>query len=523
MIENVKVNDELPKSEIRVSKLGYQFDVYADEWRVDNSLRVNWRLTYELGLDENCAVGFRKALAVYAREVSGNYTYNCFNWMKKIFSVTGDGEIKVSTIQNYLSTLDAKNEYKLGAIKGFLLDWHSKGYEGMSKEVADFLEQLKLKGNIKGKAVAKGCPHSGAYSLQEQKSILEWAVNAFMNDDLTLEEYAWLLANMYTGKRPVQLRSLAKEDLVIQQTPANEMNYSLKVPKAKKQDLGFREGFEELDIDEDLALVLFNMSEASIKSVEDWFDVALSDELKAKIPIYLNKDALSQFKSIAEMAIKIKATPDVLFMTSAQANVLMGLISHKCQAKTERLNGEFIHLTSRRFRYTVASNAARRGFGAYYIAELLGHSDIQNVKVYTENTSKDVELIDEAMSEVLAPLAQAFAGTLIETERDAIRTNDPRSRIKSGNGASVGNCGEYGFCASGGRQCYLCTKFQPWVHANHQAVLDDLDAERETLKRRGASQFVIQSTDRLHMAITQVVQMCKAWKEKNKQGALIDG
>lgn len=518
-----KSSHQLPKSDIRTSKLGYQFDVYADEWQLDNSFKINWTLTDELKLDVDFEVGFRKALAVYASEVSSRYTTNIFHYILKLIKLSKKGSIHVASLQNYLSMLDDKNEYKIGYFKAFLLDWYSKGYEGISKEVADFLEQLKLKGNVKGKAVSKGCPHSGAYSLQEQQSILEWAVNGFIDDKLELKEYAWLLANMYTGKRPVQLRALAKEDLIIQQSPAHVMHYELKVPKAKKRDLGFREGFEELDIDEDLALLLFNMSEVSVKQAEDWFGVSLSQELKEKMPIFLNKGVLNQFESVAEMSLKVAATPDILFMTSSQAMSLMADVSHKCGARTERLNGEFIHLTSRRFRYTVGTNAIRRGYGAYYVAEILGHESTQNVKVYTENTTKDVELIDEAMSGVLAPLAQAFAGTLIGSERDAIRANDPRSRIKSSDGAGVGNCGEYGFCASGGRQCYLCTKFQPWVHANHQTVLDDLSAERESLKRKGVSKFVIQSTDRLYMAITQVVQMCNNLKEKNKQGALIDG
>ncbi|WP_373020791.1 hypothetical protein [Thiomicrorhabdus sp.] len=265
---NTQTNKKLVQSDIRTSKFGYTFDVSAEEWQLDNSLKINWKLTETMGLGEDFSRGFRKALAVYASEVSGNYTYNCFNWFKKMLALTGDEIVTVATVQNYLSTLGKDEEYKLGSIKGFLLDWHSKGFEGISDEVADFLEALTLRGNVKGKAVAKGCPHSGAYSMQEQQSILEWAVNAFMDDKITLREYAWLLANMYTGFRPVQLRALAIEDLVVEQLSLGEMEYSLKIPKAKLRGLGFREDHHELDIDEDLALLLFNISQNSIQKIE---------------------------------------------------------------------------------------------------------------------------------------------------------------------------------------------------------------------------------------------------------------
>ncbi len=135
-------------------------------------------------------------------------------------------------------------------------------------------------------------------------------------------------------------------------------------------------------------------------------------------------------------------------------------------ARTERLEGEFIKLTSRRFRYTLGTNAFRRGLGAYHIAEILGHKDIQNVKVYTENTHEVVDLIDEAMAPVLAPLAQAFAGTLIESERDAIRANDPRSRIKAGDGSGVGNCGEFGFAPQEAVSAIYVQNFNPGYMAN---------------------------------------------------------
>jgi hypothetical protein len=161
----------------------------------------------------------------------------------------------------------------------------------------------------------------------------------------------------------------------------------------------------------------------------------------------------------------------------------------------------------------MGTNAARRGLSAFSIAKILGHNGIQNVKVYTENVKELTEEINEALAPVLAPLAQAFAGTLIASEADAIRANDPRSRIRNQKGDGVGNCGTYGFCAKGGRACYTCVKFQPWITDRHQVILNDLYDERKRLSEKGASKFVIQATDRLVLAITEVIQLCDKAKE----------
>jgi len=503
------------KVDIRISKMGYEFDVYNDFWELDNSKKINWRLVKKLNLDKDLEEGFRRELAVFASEHSAYYTVNTFDWFKRIFVVTEDSKLKVSTIQNYLSEVGA-DEYKLGSVKAFVLDCYDKGYPGISSDVAKFLESLHLKGNEKGKAVSKGCPHSGAYTMQEQQSILEWAVNAFTDDELSLEEYAWLILSMYTGARPVQLRALAREDLLFDKAISGENQYQLRIPVAKQRSTKFREEFKQIEIDEDLALLLFNQFEKTKAEIKKQVNKDLPKELEKNIPVFPSQQAIKSIRSYEEAKATLlgQNRPDVLFMTSSGARNLMNAVSKKCMARTERLEGEFIKLTSRRFRYTLGTNAFRRGLGAYHIAEILGHKDIQNVKVYTENTHEVVDLIDEAMAPVLAPLAQAFAGTLIESERDAIRANDPRSRIKAGDGSGVGNCGEFGFCASGGRQCYLCTKFQPWVHGQHEKVLQSVLDERETLRKRGASEFVVQSTDRLVMAVTQVVQLCQEAKEE---------
>lgn len=507
----LEIETKISVEPLHRSKMGYEFNIYSDFWKLDGSLTLNWQLLDELYLDNSFKEGLRKTLAVYASETSAKYTHNIFTGIKSLLVTTNSRSLTLASVQNYLGTLDKQNEYKLGAIKAFILDWHERRFIGLDPEVPQFLEELVLKGNVKGKSVAKGCPHTGAYSQEEQNSILNWAANAFHNDDLNTEQYTWLIANIYLGSRPVQIRSLTRADVTTIQSE-EVISYGLKLVLGKQRNAGFREVFDDLDIDEDLALLLINQAQESINYIEGHFGKDVPKALIPLTPIFISREAIRTFHTLQECYESLKTTPDYIFMRSDTAIELMNKISAKCDVRTTRLQGEYLTLRARRFRYTLGTNASMRGCSVHVIAKMLGHKDTQSAKIYVENTSEAVAAIDEAMAPVLAPLAQQFAGTLIKSERDAIRANDPRSRIKARDGKGLGNCGEFGFCASGGRQCYTCYKFEPWINAEHQSVLNCLLSEREDLRRRGASEYVIQSTDHVVMAIQQVILLCEKAK-----------
>ena len=155
--------------------------------------------------------------------------------------------------------------------------------------------------------------------------------------------------------------------------------------------------------------------------------------------------------------------PDQLHAKTSSLDSALQRCAKASTARSER-TGEFIRLSALRFRHTRGTKLRREGFGAVIIAELLDHSDTQNVRVYTENTAQEAVVINELMGAKLAPFAQACLGKLVRSEREAIRGDDPRSRVPNGRQHAVGTCGNYGFCASGYRACYTCFHFQRVKH-----------------------------------------------------------
>lgn len=494
--------------------MGYTFNISDSIWRLDGSTTINLgKLPSSLDIDTD--QGFRRSLCRYAEELSAVTTEHMFKFFKSFMEKeTNEGRFTLENLTKYRVSLDSDKEHLIGGVKSFLLAWHEWGYKGITNEVADYLKELKLKGMIKGKAVTGACPYSGPLTHNELGALIDWASNAFMQNELNLKEYSAFMAFVMTGRRPVQIRSLRAVDLIVRED-SNGNDYVINCPRAKQRGVGFREQFTSLTINEDLYLLLHNQRNQSIQFVESCLGEKIPASLHEQIPIYLQESRVRCLTTIKDLKSKINNTPDYLHMTRDSASELIRGVSRKNKAKSER-TGEYINFTSYRFRYTKATNLARRGITGVALAAALDHVDTQNIGIYTENTEETAKQIDEVMAPMLAPLAQAFSGKLIASERDAVRANDPNSRVKNGKSENVGSCGTYAFCASGYRACYTCSSFEPWIEAPHEEVLNEILAERKKQKELGISNNVIQSTDRLLLAVQQVIMMCKQEQSKKE-------
>ena len=494
------------------SKSGYPFQFDSDEWRLDGSTVVKFEnlvpMNYEL------EVGFKKALCRYAEELSAMHTSNMFKQFNAFMKSDNEKEITVEALSKYRASLDSENEYKLGALKGFLLAWYEWQFKGVDKDVVSYLDELILKGNSKGNAVKGACPYSGPLTHNELGALIDWSSNAFNTKLLNLEEYACFMTLALTGRRFIQIRSLRSIDLILREDN-NGNDYVINCPRAKQRGISFRGQFTPLPINEDLYLILSNQRDKSIRLIENRLRVTLPLKVRNQIPIFLEEGRVSKIVDQKDLVRKLTDTPDYLHITRETASYLLRNVSIKNTAYSER-TGDFINFTASRFRYTKGTNLTRRGIRGVALAAALDHTDTQNIGIYVENTEETAQQIDEVMAPILAPLAQAFAGKLIASERDAIRANDPNSRVKNSVSESVGNCGTHSFCASGYRACYTCVNFQPWLEAPHTIVLTEVIEERKRQEELGLSKNVIQSTDKLLLAVQQVVLMCEAMKLEGK-------
>ena len=149
------------------------------------------------------------------------------------------------------------------------------------------------------------------------------------------------------------------------------------------------------------------------------------------------------------------------------------------------------------------------------LADALDHTDLQHVMVYYNALSDIVAKLDKTIAMQLAPWAQAFMGEIVPSESVAHRGDDPASRVRHldrrrGKLESIGTCGSHGPCGlSAPIACYTCHKFQPWLEASHESVLDALLEDRERHLQRGADPKMTQARDLTITAVAAVARQCQ--------------
>ena len=493
-----------------VSKDGYSFDRNSNRWVLNKDVTISFQVEI-LALNEEMLLGFRYVLAIYAEELSAWHTSNMYSLFQRLVRDTNLSVLSVNSILNWKSFLGKDKEYKLGALKGFLISWFDYGKRGVTADVVELLESLRLSGNDKGVAVANRCPYSGAFTENEVLAIMGELIELWSTEQITFPCYAYVSLVQATARRTIQLKQLKACDL-LKESKYGVVEYYLNIPRAKQRNVGFRGVFKKLSITEDLYLIILNLIVFQKHRIESTFSIKLTARQEELTPLFVDMNMCEELHSQLQSIDNSPFESDILHLSARDIrNLYMKNFSVKQKAISER-TGDIIHINSRRFRHTRGTNLGRKGIGVNIIAEALDHSDTQNVKVYAENTAETVQFIDKAIGSQLAPFANAFLGRIVENLDGGERGDDKTANIPNEKNEAIGACGTNDFCVNGFESCYVCRKFRPLLDAPHADVLESLYKEKEDkLKKTGSIQFA-STKDRLILAVEQVVQQCNEIK-----------
>ncbi|KIX65371.1 integrase [Burkholderia pseudomallei] len=498
--------------EIAKARGGSLFKPNDDLWEVREGTHKLKLHFYELPeLEPAFKSAFKAALLWYAQNKSVRHLGNMFYRSKNLFQFKRDAgrgaisEISDVDLLSYRSAIGEHREWYLGSLSGFLQQWARLGLTGLSKSAVALLQQLRLKGNEKGTATATMDPLDGPFSALELEA-LQTALNAaFARRDVDAEEYVlcWLL--MMLGQRATQYAALKVRDVVDVHEKNGSTTYSLRMPRAKRRDSDARGEFKDRVLTPEIGALVAKHA----REVQARFAGLLDDPADAPLFPGENVDGTIAGFEYHQTSGQIRSKIN-------RAMRALGVISER--------TGDPLHIGPKRFRQTVGTRAAEEGHGELVIAELLDHSDTQNVGVYVRSTPAIVERIDRAVAMQLAPLAQAFAGKLINGPSEATRNDDPASQIRApavtGEFETMSSCGKHGFC---GFQkpiaCYTCNSFEPWLDGPHEKVLEYLIAERERLMAAGDAR-IASINDRTILAVAEVVQLCEV--ARDERGAAND-
>lgn len=505
------------------SRDGYPFEPTASHWKLSRDRTISLQWVFGV-LSSTLAESLVKILTHYAIRYSADHTSNlCDRFRAFVIWVHNQkglvDRITSSDLISYRHTLDRNHEWYLGSISGFLKVWAELGLLGVDADVPSLFEGWRLKGNVKGLAVQTKCPDKGALTDLEYEALQERLLEGFERDEIDLADY--MLATLFcaTGRRPAQLADLKGGDLVEARSSDGLREFVLNVPRRKVRGGGWRAEFKAVALTPEIGMavrVLIAENEAKLRTLRS----DARGEVLKRLPLFpawkvIQDAVLNEGDALSELMATDAAhlTTPVMRLRLERTVAALSVIS-------ERTDGP-IRVFPTRLRRTLATRAAREGYGPLIIAELLDHTDDQNARVYTENVPEHVDAINEAMARQLAPLAQAFAGVLVRSEREALRGDDPTSRVRTDSGSAAGTCGHFGFCgALAPIACYTCRHFQPWIDGPHENVLHGLLAERERIQQLTQDTAIAAINDRTIFAVTQVIQMCEARRSEVSTGEL---
>jgi len=479
---------------------GVIFDPRADRWAFRDSAK-----TVSLDFSRVLAspvmlTALKVTLVWYAENKSPHHLTNMFERFSHFLRTLSSDGVSVGLISakdllNYRSSLSTDQRWYLGNLSGFLQKWHSMGLPCVTDDAIAFLKQFRAKGNMKGEAVLTMDPENGPYSDIEFESIYATLDATYEAEKIDLSEYLLVWLFMALGQRPIQYAGLKLCDFVVSVGKDGATVYTLRIPRAKQRGQLSRGDFKDRvlipQIGEKLVQLGDQVRDAFRSSMED---IELAPLFPAKHSRKNEPAGFAYHQTAQSLAGKLERVVSRL-----------GVISER--------TGKPIHITATRFRRTLGTRAAVEGHGELVIAELLDHTDTQNTGVYVQSVPAIVERIDRAMALHLAPLAQAFAGLIIENESQALRAGDKFSRIcdprYEPSMKPMGNCGKHGFCGlMAPISCYTCRSFQPWLDGPHEAVLEHLIGERKRLLA-GSDVRIASINDRTILAVAEVVRQCE--------------
>lgn len=505
MLESRHAPTELAVSlpSLAFTRSGVSFDPRANHWFwFDGPFRV--RLDFER-LDSQMTLlrePLKQTLLVFAKGSSPNHLSNLFHAFIHFASWRNSSKpftaFTAEEVSNYHAGLAEHEQGRLSTLNVLLQKWNALRLPGVDDECAQYLREKRKRGNEKGAAVRTRDPVNGPFSEAEYTALYK-AVDAAYGIG-AIPMWAAVLTRLLfaCGGRISQYASLKVMDL-------HEINgaYVLSLPQVKTRDAHSRVSLKD-----------FDLSPQTGRLIREFMYGRDSNE-----PMFPESLLMARGSRTEERP------EDDLFLGHCTSKTLSRLLTEvldEISPPTERLDYEPTPIATKRFRYTYGTRLAEEGASKAVIADRLGHVDLQNVDVYFEASPTIVENIDRAMDAQLAPLARAFRGRLVGSEEDSTHKGAPGSRIIDFrvSKAPVGSCG----CKANGCAfnkpvaCYTCFKFEPWLDAPHEKVLQRLQGEQQNL--RGDARLARINDDAI-LAVQEVIAECLQIKEQRREAATI--
>ena len=349
----------------------------------------------------------------------------------------------------------------------------ARQYRDFDPAFLEILRSITAVGNAKGHSVRFRDVVRGPFSFDELM-LIGRAVREGLG---TSQDRAIVMLHLELGHNPNASARLRNRDLIRYETKSGVV-WQLDVPRVKKRTP--RRETKRRPISNALGGLLKSMQEGGP-------DGPLLHWLSASRPEAAINGAMRRFAHAAD------------------------LISPRTQLR--------MRMNARRFRFSIATHMAEEGASLFHIAEVLDHSDTQNVRVYVETASSIADPVARATDDTLAPLVRRFQGKIVDSDEASTLDGLSNGRIPAAVphlGISHLDVGGIGLCGRDANReglcqllpplsCYLCPSFAALQAGPHRQMLESINEFLRRHEHRSDRRTLLQ-LDQVRTAIRQVIE-----------------
>jgi integrase len=471
-------------------------------WLLNNvpeDLQINWNLI-DTATDVKDAMKAYVAYGIEAKSPGAAWTE--FNHIKycieQLPPISSIDDLTYPRLEAVLVQLRASNSaWKFGHLRRWYRWESERRIPGFDKEIAARLYRLKVSTNVTGEAVKTRDPEKGPLDDQEF-----WLLKqAIKQGKGPLLDRICVMLPLELGLRPAQAVWLEEGDLKIERAKSGQEFFSLDVVRLKQGTVG-TPAKKRRRISPELGHALRQLIEENRKLYGDGGpDAPILRSLTEKPPdggvMAQSNDEERRVRRMTRLVFtgRVRAYPYKVNIISPRTRRILKLFPY-------------------RLRYTFGTRHGNQGTPAYFLAEMLDHSTIDSVRVYTNSSSTLVERLNVSLGndEQYTNTLTLFFGMITE------RTGDEAPHIIIyGTTPTYKNLGGIGACGANylckllpPLSCYVCPKFQAWSDGPHEQVLRELESHTENLIARTTRN----PSDRIPHQLTDAIAAVKALLKK---------